>query len=268
MTPNISSFRLFSLTFVAFLGLGLNSVSVQAQFDESHIRAVDQNAPGGPGDLGATWQNAYIYLQDALAYAAANPEIDEVWVATGTYYPDQDAGNPDGTGDRSATFLLDFNNIQLLGGFEGTETLPEQRDPVANLTVLSGDITNPWENCGPGSGNCFDVENGTPGCDDMCGEDPCPGCCALVCEIDPICCLAPWDLWDCADLATQYCSEGPVPFGAYHVVTAIGVDATTRIDGFIITAGAAVGTFNNARGGGMFIADSASWSFAVLLRTT
>lgn len=267
MTPNMSSFRLFSLTFIVFLGLSLNTVSVYAQFDPEHIRAVDASA-AACGD-GTTWNTAYRYLHDALEFAS-DPEngIDEIWVRAGEYFVDQDCANPDGTGLRQSTFLLDFNNIQLLGGFEGTETLPEQRDPVANLTVLSGDITNPWENCGPGSGNCFDVENGTPGCDDMCGEDPCPGCCALVCEIDPICCLAPWDLWDCADLATQYCSEGPVPFGAYHVVTAIGVDATTRIDGFIITAGAAVGTFNNGRGGGMFIADSASWSFAVLLRTT
>ena len=133
----MSSFRLFSLTFVAFLGVGLNTVSVQAQFDDSHIRAVDQNAPGGPGDPGATWQNAYIYLRDALAYAAAHPEIDEIWVAQGTYYPDEsDVGDSD---NRADTFDL-VDGVKLYGGFDGTETILTDRDPETNITILSGDI--------------------------------------------------------------------------------------------------------------------------------
>lgn len=192
MTPNMSSFRLFSLTFVVFLGLCLSTASVYAQFDDSHIRAVDASV-ANCGD-GTTWNTAYRYLQDALAYASTHSEINQIWVRAGTYYPDQDCANPDGTGLRASTFLLDFNNVQLLGGFEGTETLPEDRDPALYETVLSGDITDPWEDeCAPDSGNCFDPNNGTPGCDDFCGgdpPDPCPGCCTLVCEIDPLCCLA------------------------------------------------------------------------------
>ena len=177
MTPNSFSFRLVLLTFFVFLALCLNTASVYAQFDASHIRAVDASA-AACGD-GTTWNTAYHFLQDALTEARGDETIDEIWVKAGTYYPDQDCANPDGTGLRTSTFLVNFNNVQLLGGFDGTETLPEERDPADKITVLSGDITNPWENCAPDSGNCFQA-NGTPGCDNLCGGEPCPGCCELV----------------------------------------------------------------------------------------
>ena len=48
---------------------------------------VDDNASAG-GD-GASWASAHKYLQDALASAEYG---DEIWVAEGTYKPDQGAG--------------------------------------------------------------------------------------------------------------------------------------------------------------------------------
>src|SRR6185436_11290382 len=59
---------------------------------------------------------------------------DELWVKAGTYKPTT------GT-DPTASFVLK-NGIAIYGGFAGTETLQTQRDPAANLTILSGDIDN------------------------------------------------------------------------------------------------------------------------------
>jgi uncharacterized repeat protein (TIGR02543 family) len=92
---------------------------------------VDDNASAG-GD-GTSWANAYKYLQDALADVNAS---DEIWVAEGTYKPDQGAGITEG--NRTATFNL-VNGVGMYGGFKGTETT---RTPLGdgNQTILSGEI--------------------------------------------------------------------------------------------------------------------------------
>jgi hypothetical protein len=56
------------------------------------------------------------------------------------------------------------------------------------------------DECGPGAGECF-VPNGTPGCEEI-------GCCALVCEQIPLCCIFEWGQ-DCADSAVEICSQDP-----------------------------------------------------------
>jgi len=48
---------------------------------------VDDDASVG-GD-GQTWGTAYKYLQDALADANSNPDVNQIWVAEGTYKPDE-----------------------------------------------------------------------------------------------------------------------------------------------------------------------------------
>jgi len=60
---------------------------------------VDDNASAN-GD-GTSWASAHKYLQDALASAEYG---DEIWVAEGTYKPDQGAGKT--AGDRESPFLL------------------------------------------------------------------------------------------------------------------------------------------------------------------
>ena len=103
----------------------------------ANIIHVNINAPSG-GD-GATWGTAYKYLQDALAAVA---DGDEIWVAAGVYYPDEDEGGNVTDNDPMAVFFLKtgLKDVSIYGGFAGSETSRDQRDWDANLTVLSGDI--------------------------------------------------------------------------------------------------------------------------------
>lgn len=85
---------------------------------------------------GQTWGTAYKYLQDALAAATAT---DEIWVAQGTYKPDQDEAGNVTAGDRNATFELK-NGVSIYGGFSNGGGAWETRDPNAYETILSGDL--------------------------------------------------------------------------------------------------------------------------------
>ncbi|RRR65850.1 MAG: hypothetical protein EI684_21935 [Candidatus Viridilinea halotolerans] len=104
---------------------------------------------------GTSWANAFPTLQDALAVATSGQQI---WVAAGTYYPDEGAGQSNN--DRSATFLL-RPGVAIYGGFAGTETTLEQRDWLANLTILSGDLDqNDTPNFGNRDNNAYHVVTG------------------------------------------------------------------------------------------------------------
>ncbi len=104
--------------------------------DLDYVRYVNHNATGA--NNGTSWKNAYNSLQDALDYAqASGGTVTEIWVAAGTYKPDRGANRA--LGDRAASFTL-INGVAVYGGFAGTETALDQRDPAANVTVLSGDI--------------------------------------------------------------------------------------------------------------------------------
>jgi predicted outer membrane repeat protein/parallel beta-helix repeat protein len=91
------------------------------------IRYVKWNASGA--NNGTSWIDAYSDLQTALSAASSD---DEIWVAAGTYKPTT------GT-DRTVSFALK-NGVAVYGGFSGTETSRNQRDPAANITILSGDL--------------------------------------------------------------------------------------------------------------------------------
>lgn len=94
------------------------------------IRYVDANA--APGGGGLSWETAMDDLQDALNDALSG-DVEEIWIATGTYYPDR------GTGDRTMAFEMQ-NNLDIIGGFAGTETRRDDRDPSAFPTTLGGAI--------------------------------------------------------------------------------------------------------------------------------
>ncbi|MHC4540233.1 MAG: choice-of-anchor Q domain-containing protein [Planctomycetota bacterium] len=93
---------------------------------------VDSDATGN--NDGTSWVHAYNYLQNALAATLGG---DEIWVAEGTYKPDQGGGQA--PGDRTATFQL-INGVAIYGGFAGSETSLDERDWQTNETILSGDI--------------------------------------------------------------------------------------------------------------------------------
>ncbi len=85
---------------------------------------VSANAAGA--NDGTSWQNAYTSLAVALTASQAG---DQVWVAAGTYKPTA-ADAP----------LAIKAGVALYGGFAGTETTLSARNPVVNLTTLSGDL--------------------------------------------------------------------------------------------------------------------------------
>ncbi|HSK13321.1 MAG TPA: LamG-like jellyroll fold domain-containing protein, partial [Phnomibacter sp.] len=102
---------------------------------EENILFVNANATGD--NNGTSWANAFIQLQDALALATGCSNITEIWVAAGTYYPDEGGGK--NNNDRTASFTLK-NGVAIYGGFVGTETLRTQRNWQTNATILSGDL--------------------------------------------------------------------------------------------------------------------------------
>ena len=96
---------------------------------------VDDDAAGA--NDGSSWADAYNYLQDALAAAWSG---DEIRVAQGIYIPDSNSANPNGSGDRTATFQL-INGVTLKGGYTGAGTPdPNTRDIELYETILTGDL--------------------------------------------------------------------------------------------------------------------------------
>ena len=97
---------------------------------------VDDDATGT--NEGSSWENAYTFLQDALADANSAEKPLEIRVAQGIYKPDQGANQT--AGDREATFQL-INGITLKGGYAGLgEPNSDARDIEAYETILSGDL--------------------------------------------------------------------------------------------------------------------------------
>ena len=93
---------------------------------------VDADANGE--NNGKSWQDAFNDLQEALEFVQSpNSCSNEIWVAEGTYTP------APRDGDREAIFRL-IDGVGIYGGFNGTETRRDQRDPEAHPTILSGDL--------------------------------------------------------------------------------------------------------------------------------
>ncbi|RYF25496.1 MAG: T9SS type A sorting domain-containing protein [Flavobacteriales bacterium] len=103
------------------------------------IRYVKETATG-TGD-GSSWVNASNNLQGMIDASASG---DQVWVAQGTYKPTLTLVSSSGTADaqRDKSFALK-TGVAVYGGFVGSEATLSERNFVANLTVLSGDLGAP-----------------------------------------------------------------------------------------------------------------------------
>lgn len=129
--------RIFNQNNGGVIDLGAYEFQGSPYTGTAGIVYVNQNAPNTSNVSGSDWTNAYHSLQDALDLARCNANVTQIWVAAGTYYPDEGNGRIDN--DRSASFVMQ-NNLAIYGGFAGTETQLSQRDIAANETILSGDI--------------------------------------------------------------------------------------------------------------------------------
>lgn len=122
-------------------------------YESPYLFAIIPDANGvvyvkkGSTGNGSSWSNALGELADALRAAKTSTGIQQIWISKGIYKPLYHAANLSGpsTTEKNNAFVL-VNNVQLYGGFNGTETNINQR-PIFNAlggraegTVLSGDF--------------------------------------------------------------------------------------------------------------------------------
>ncbi len=108
---------------VLLLGMALQVVAGPV-----HAEVCRVTSSGSSSGDGSNWTAQAMDLQTALATGTCT----ELWVGAGTYLPTS------GT-DRSISFDI-RPGLAVYGGFAGTETQRNQRDPSANVSTLSGDI--------------------------------------------------------------------------------------------------------------------------------
>jgi len=134
--------------------------------DTNNILYVNKTATGDGS--GSSWANAIPELADALVWANNNKTNFtttplQIWVASGTYkplYSPEDGANFGTDQARDNAFLM-VNNVQLYGGFAGTEATLVDRDLslIANKTTLSGDFNN--DDTITGSGSTLSIGSNT-----------------------------------------------------------------------------------------------------------
>ncbi|MFK7933637.1 MAG: choice-of-anchor Q domain-containing protein [Saprospiraceae bacterium] len=138
--------------------VGSNAITITVLSPPPHTEVYVNKTASGANN-GSSWADAYTDLQDAIDLGAFFGL--DIWVAAGTYLP-LDA--PDGTTstgatDRNNAFHLD-TDIKIYGGFAGTETMLSQRNPVTNVTILSGDFNgDDVDSDDIGSGTTFSISN-------------------------------------------------------------------------------------------------------------
>ncbi|MCP4711037.1 MAG: hypothetical protein GY869_20645, partial [Planctomycetes bacterium] len=103
---------------------------------EYHPLFVDASAAGD--NNGQTWKDAYNYLQDAL-HDPCLIYHGQIFIARGTYKPDQDTAGNVTFGSRYESFNL-VDGIAIYGGFQNGGCTWQYRNPLGYQTILSGDL--------------------------------------------------------------------------------------------------------------------------------
>ena len=120
-------------------------------YEFGRVIYVDCDAPVDGN--GVSWATVFKYLQDALTDANTG---DEIWVAWGTYKPDE--GNDRTNNNRNYSFQLK-DKVAVYGGFDGNEILLDKRNWISNKTILSGDLSA----TNPDGYRCYHVVKGANG---------------------------------------------------------------------------------------------------------
>ncbi|MFY0630968.1 MAG: T9SS type A sorting domain-containing protein [Flavobacteriaceae bacterium] len=89
---------------------------------------------GSDSNDGLSWITPIKNLQTALDLAVSG---DQIWVAQGTYYPDEGTGQT--IDDRTSSFVLK-SGVEIYGGFIGVNSTLNPRDIKKYPTILSGDL--------------------------------------------------------------------------------------------------------------------------------
>ncbi|HWY35498.1 MAG TPA: hypothetical protein VNX68_12705, partial [Nitrosopumilaceae archaeon] len=101
------------------------------------------NTAAAGANNGTSWANAYKQFQNAVTAAGPGAQI---WVAAGNYFPGL-------SGQNGNSFTLK-NNVQIYGGFNGTENALGQRNFFLHRSVLSGDLD---QSGGPSAADAYHV---------------------------------------------------------------------------------------------------------------
>ena len=123
--------------FLALLvALALTFCSIQPAFAGTTIIYVDIGATGS--NDGTSWENAYPLLQMALDQVNTRTRVGfrKSGLPRGLAIQMMGRGTCKTAGMNH--FRILYNNVQLFGGFDGTELTREERDWSANATTLSG----------------------------------------------------------------------------------------------------------------------------------
>jgi hypothetical protein len=132
-----SKSRVFDFNQDGIIDIGAYEINVDLSEEIiGTIRYVKEGATGN----GTSWTNASGDLQ---AMINVSSKKDQIWVATGSYYPNRRIQDLKiiAEKNRDNSFVLK-PGVSLYGGFIGNELFVNQRDFSANPTILSGDFNN------------------------------------------------------------------------------------------------------------------------------
>ena len=86
---------------------------------------------GNDNNDGSSWASAVQTIQEGIDLANLASPVKDVWVRGGTYTP--------ATSNRFLAFNV--QNVEIYGGFDGTEATLADRDLTTTPTILSGDLS-------------------------------------------------------------------------------------------------------------------------------